>query len=192
MKALIVMDLQKGGLSQPQFGREEIIERINGLARWIRHQGGVVIFVQQDGPQSVAPLPGAPEFGLIPELERDEADLLLVTTMGSAFYQTNLEGVLRSRGIRVLYVAGFATQHCLHTTLLAALERAFHVVMVSDGHTASVDPFSKTNQIVDYYNGLWARLKPDVGSVEVLTTGEITKVRNFPEGLARVREPISR
>lgn len=79
-----------------------------------------------------------------PGLDTDRASLILRKGMErgldsySALFEndratpTGLEGWLRSRGIRTLYLAGLATDYCVYYTALDALGLGFGVVLVED------------------------------------------------------------
>jgi len=49
-----------------------------------------------------------------------------------AFYQTDLELILRSRGIDTLFVAGVTTEVCVNTTVREANDRGFRCIVLSD------------------------------------------------------------
>ena len=59
--ALLVIDMQVGlfGADTPRHDTEGIVGRINELARAVRRAGGVVVFVQHDGPPGDVFEPGA-------------------------------------------------------------------------------------------------------------------------------------
>lgn len=48
------------------------------------------------------------------------------------FASTNLDFILRSRGIKTLVVAGFLTNCCVESTARTGYEKGFHVVALSD------------------------------------------------------------
>jgi nicotinamidase-related amidase len=56
----------------------------------------------------------------------------------SAFSGTDLEGWLRSRGVKRLYVAGLATDYCVKQSVLDALRLGFEVTVLEDA-VAAVD-----------------------------------------------------
>jgi nicotinamidase-related amidase len=49
-----------------------------------------------------------------------------------AFYQTDLDLMLRNRGIETLLLAGVTTEVCVHTTLREANDRGFRCVVVAE------------------------------------------------------------
>jgi nicotinamidase-related amidase len=49
-----------------------------------------------------------------------------------AFHQTDLEQILRNRGIETLIVCGVTTEVCVHTTVREANDRGYRCVALSD------------------------------------------------------------
>jgi ureidoacrylate peracid hydrolase len=62
----------------------------------------------------------------------DEQDVVVPKQMYSGFFETNLESVLRNRGVRDLVVVGFDSRICLGTTVTDALYRNYRVVVLRD------------------------------------------------------------
>jgi len=50
----------------------------------------------------------------------------------SAFHQTELEQILRNRGIDGLILSGVTTEVCVHSTLRAAVDRGYRCVLAAD------------------------------------------------------------
>ncbi|MBI4233598.1 MAG: cysteine hydrolase [Chloroflexi bacterium] len=73
------------------------------------------------------------------ELKPTEGEYVLTKRGFSAFYGTDLEIVLRRRGIKTLIVAGCITYACVLHTCFDASVRDFDLVMLSDG-VASWEP----------------------------------------------------
>lgn len=65
-------------------------------------------------------------------------DLVVTKHRSSAFHGTNLEVLLRARGIRRLLLTGVLAEGCVESTLRSAFHRDFYVALVSDC-TASYD-----------------------------------------------------
>ena len=63
----------------------------------------------------------------------DPRDILLDKPRFGAFYGTDLELILRSRGVDTVIVSGIATNVCCETTAREAMVRDFHVFFLSDG-----------------------------------------------------------
>jgi ureidoacrylate peracid hydrolase len=62
-----------------------------------------------------------------------EGDVVLEGKRGlDAFATTNLDFILRGRGITTIAVAGFLTNCCVESTMRAGYEKGYHVVTVSD------------------------------------------------------------
>lgn len=68
----------------------------------------------------------------------DARDVLLEKPRHGAFQSTDLELILRSRGIDTVIISGIATSVCCETTAREAVSRDFHVFFLSDG-TATAD-----------------------------------------------------
>ena len=65
----------------------------------------------------------------------DPCDILLEKPRFGAFHGTDLELILRSRGIDTIIVTGIATNVCCETTAREAAVRDFRVFFLSDGTT---------------------------------------------------------
>jgi nicotinamidase-related amidase len=73
-------------------------------------------------------------------------------------------GDLLKRSVSTLGVAGWATDHCVDSTIRSAVSRGFRVVVPSDAHPVSDRVHLTAPQIIDHHNRTWAGLiaKPPV------------------------------
>ena len=62
----------------------------------------------------------------------DEHDVVVRKQMYSGFFETNLDSVLRNRGVRNLVVVGFDSRICLGSTVNDALFRNYRVIVLRD------------------------------------------------------------
>lgn len=71
-------------------------------------------------------------------LKPHSGDLVVAKPRYSAFYGTDLEAILRSKGIDMLIISGTTTNVCCDSTTRDAFSRDYKVVFLSDG-TATRD-----------------------------------------------------
>jgi ureidoacrylate peracid hydrolase len=126
-----------------------ILERINRLAEACRKAGILVIHasivVRPDGSnlgvlaEFSPPVregilnKGSESAALHSGLVVDRRDVLLDKPRFGAFHGTDLELILRRRGIDTVIISGVATNVCCETTAREAAVRDFHVFFLSDG-----------------------------------------------------------
>ncbi|RUT34545.1 cysteine hydrolase [Arsenicitalea aurantiaca] len=98
-------------------------------------------------------------FELVPELDVEPQDIIVDKTCNSAFTYTDLEHVLRARGITHLLFSGCTTDVCVHTTLREACDRNFQCLTISDA-CASGDQYAHEAALhmVTVENGIFGAL----------------------------------
>jgi len=84
---------------------------------------------------------GSPGFEIAPEVPVVEGDVIIDKTTNGAFTYTDLDHVLRWRGITHLILLGCTTDVCVHTTLREANDRNYQCLVVEDA-CASGDPYA--------------------------------------------------
>jgi nicotinamidase-related amidase len=96
--------------------------------RWRARRSGIELRPSHDAPL----VRGGPGFDIAPELEPQAGDIFIDKTANSAFYQTDLDMILRSRGVTHLLFAGCTTEVCVHSSLRDAVDRKYQCLLVED------------------------------------------------------------
>jgi ureidoacrylate peracid hydrolase len=83
---------------------------------------------------------GTWDYELVAELKPLEGDIIIPKIRYSGFYNTNLDSMLRSRGIRNLVFTGIATNVCVESTLRDGFFLEYFGVVLADAtHQAGSD-----------------------------------------------------
>lgn len=138
--ALIVVDLQKGILDLlERHGIGDVVARAAALADAFRERGLPVALVNVAGsahgrteqPRQTGPRPDG-WTDLLPELNRQPADILVTKRTWGAFASTDLEPQLKARGATQVVIAGVATATGVEATARQAYEQGFNVTLAID------------------------------------------------------------
>jgi nicotinamidase-related amidase len=150
--AVVVIDLQKGivGFPGTPHSAASVIANTVALLEAARSTGAEPILVHvgrspdgRDGLQVTCDQPmraaGSlpPDWSeLIPELDRQPGDIIILKRQWGAFYGTDLELQLRRRGLSTIILCGIATEFGVESTARDAYERGFEQVFAEDAMTA--------------------------------------------------------
>jgi len=170
---LLVIDMQVGLFEgeSPRHNADDVIRRINALARAVRGKGGSVVLVQHEGDEAYAH--GSREWQLLPTLDRCPEDLKVRKTACDSFYRSDLDKLLRERGIDRLLVTGCATDFCVDTTIRSAASKDYEIIVVADGHTTKDRSHLKAEAIITHHNWMWENLILPARPVKVVPTSEV-------------------
>ena len=149
--ALVLIDLQRGIVSRQTAPHTaaHVVARAQRLAARCRETGATVVLVRvayaADGrdrlAQKVDAAPWsatmAPDFSeLVPELSPQPGDVVVTKRQWGAFYGTELDLVLRRRGVRTIILGGISTNFGVESTARDAWERGYELVFAEDAMSA--------------------------------------------------------
>lgn len=84
------------------------------------------------GPMGRILVRGEPGHDIVPALAPLADEPVIDKPGKGAFYQTDLDLMLRNRGIETLLVCGVTTEVCVHTTVREANDRGYRCLVLSD------------------------------------------------------------
>jgi biuret amidohydrolase len=93
---------------------------------------GGVTFIGTEGAMGRILVRGERGHDIIDELAPINGEPVIDKSGKGAFHATDLEAILRSRGIATLFVCGVTTEVCVHTTVREANDRGFLCVVLED------------------------------------------------------------
>ena len=132
--------------------REPVVKNFQKLLAHCRSVGTPLIFVtthrradNADAPRTISDigggggagnLAGSPAVQFIDELQPQPEDYVIVKSRMTAFYGTNLDGILSALGTETILVGGISTQRSVEGTARDAKNRDLQCVVLSDCCTA--------------------------------------------------------
>lgn len=170
--AILVIDMQndfvdpKGKLCVA--GAKATIPAITKLNNLARSRGWKVVWIvrhhRASGVDVDAPriplftdgqtgycVPGTWGYQLADGLEREKEDLVVEKWRNSAFFQTNLDLILRRMGVKTVILAGTQYPNCVRGTANDAMSYDYETVICTDACSAKTPEVAKSN-IFDMQN----------------------------------------
>ena len=152
--ALIIVDMQNYFVKSPSAPGRNLISAQNAVAAAFRAANATVLWVNwdvradyEDWPGRSAmgahdwypPVKGTHDAELFPGLHTAPSDLFVDKYRETGFYRSELDDILRFRGIRTLFLGGVNTDQCVASTMYDAARLGYDTVLMSD-LTATTSP----------------------------------------------------
>jgi nicotinamidase-related amidase len=179
--ALLVIDVQRGILDDPNLARkkeidralDETVARIAGLIEKARTASVPVIYIQHDGSPGHRLEPETSGWPIRPEIAPRPSEPVIHKRACDAFFETTLDAELAAAGITQLVICGCMTQYCVDTTVRRAVGLGYDVVLAADGHTTADTGTLRFEQIIAHHNALLDGFDAGEHEVRVCPSSEI-------------------
>ncbi|WP_430786828.1 isochorismatase family cysteine hydrolase [Virgibacillus flavescens] len=128
MRALLVIDVQNVLVEQVDFHAEK--ERIKKLISEFKQNDEPVIFVRHtdaEGPMAAGSKGSELDSDLV-----GYADHIVEKHTESAFFETNLDSLLKSIDVNHIFITGFNTEFCCLFTSIAGYDRGYKVTFIEN------------------------------------------------------------
>jgi nicotinamidase-related amidase len=135
-QALLVIDVQQGLFqkSHPIYQADELLKNINSLVERAHRAGVPVFYIQHSDQRDL--VQGSNGWELHPGLKPLENDIFISKQKSNSFEETNLDEILRSKGIDSLVVTGLVTHGCVKNGCLGAKQLGYKVTLAQDTHSS--------------------------------------------------------
>jgi nicotinamidase-related amidase len=128
--ALLVIDVQNKYI--PMMDESEVtpaMRMINGAIWQFRQHGLPVIRIYHTDPKW-GPEPGSEDFQFPESVIIREDDPKIVKNFPSAFVKTDLDTILKEKGVNTVFLCGLSATHCVLATYFGAMERDYGAFMI--------------------------------------------------------------
>ncbi len=143
---LIIIDMQNDFLDRlEEVSRTDLLNNTNQLIAMFRAQGCPVIWIKTlfdpdlsdallevRDKQIAVVIDGTPGAAIHSDLQLLEGDIVITKKRYSAFFETDLDPILRGVSPKKITLAGVNTHACVRTTAIDAYQRDMRVLLASD------------------------------------------------------------
>lgn len=125
--------------------------------------------IGDSGPMGRILVRGEPGHDIIPELAPIEGEPVVDKPGKGAFYATDLEAMLRNRGITQLIICGVTTEVCVNTTVREANDRGFDCLVLDDCVASYFEAFQTAGlEMIKAQGGIFGWVAPSTALLPAL------------------------
>ena len=159
-QALLVIDMQCMPFVWKDYGgpalwnAEALLENAGRLIARARENHILIIYVMHTESEGSLRAKGQPLWQVHPALAPKPGERLLPKYHADAFYQTELDVLLKEHEVARLILCGVQTEYCVDTTCRSAFAHGYRVTLAGDAHSTFSAPQLTAEQIISHHNNV--------------------------------------
>lgn len=156
--ALLIIDVQLGIFMRKEYDgmavyqEEAFLANLQSLIAKARAAKAPIIYIQHMYKDFPLMEKGQTLWTVHPAIAPQAGDIVVEKKHADAFYESDLEKVLRGLGAKRLIITGLQTAYCVDTTCRRAHSLGFDNILVSDGHSTLDSDILTASQIIAHHN----------------------------------------
>ena len=148
---LIVIDMQKGILSEGLYDLKGVLENVAKVIDAARNSGTEVIYVKHDdGPGSGFTF-GDEDYEIADEIAPANGEKVFVKTIPSSFSNKEFAAYLEGTKDDALMIVGLQTDFCIDSTVKSAAERGYRVIVPKGTNSTFDNPYMTGETTCGYF-----------------------------------------
>ncbi|WP_419785138.1 cysteine hydrolase family protein [Pseudodesulfovibrio sp.] len=159
--ALVVVDVQNIMFEEPGYDlyrKDEVLAVMKSLIDSARGAGVPVVYIQHTTEGIGSPFEkGTHNWQVRADIAPQPGDATSLKYSYDAFFNTELDAILKKLDAKKLVFCGLQTEVCMDTTVRSALAHGYESVLAADGHSTYDKPMASARTIIALHNDVLHR-----------------------------------
>lgn len=132
MKALLLVDIQKGLTNRKLFNKESFIDTVKQAVKKCREAGDIIVYIQHENKQLVN---GTLDWEVDDNISAQPEDMIFPKQKGDAFSNNELVKYLNESSVKDVVICGLVSHGCIKHTCLGGVHTGYNVALLKNAHT---------------------------------------------------------